>query len=69
MTPAIRFAFQVTTRTRSTPAGVYQCGGLPPQRGPNQRIDFEAPHRPRSLGHIVLYVPDLDAPAISTSSV
>jgi catechol 2,3-dioxygenase-like lactoylglutathione lyase family enzyme len=34
--------------------------GQKPQRPPNQRIDFSAPHLPRSLGHIVLYVPDLD---------
>jgi catechol 2,3-dioxygenase-like lactoylglutathione lyase family enzyme len=34
--------------------------GLPAQRR-NQRIDFHAPHRPRSIGHIVLFVPDLIA--------
>ena len=27
----------------------------------NHRVDFNAPHTARSLGHIVLYVPDLDA--------
>ena len=29
-------------------------------RPKNQRVDFSAPHRPRSIGHIVLWVPDLD---------
>jgi catechol 2,3-dioxygenase-like lactoylglutathione lyase family enzyme len=55
-------AFQVTTRHAFDAKPVFiNAAGLPPQRPANQRIDFEAPHRPRSLGHIVLYVPDLDA--------
>ena len=54
-------AFQVSKRHsfKARPVLVNALG-QPPQRGPNKRIDFEAPHQPRSLGHIVLYVPDLE---------
>ena len=54
-------AFQVTSRHAFEARPVlFNAAGQPPQRAPNQRIDFDAPHQPRSLGHIVLYVPDLD---------
>lgn len=52
-------AFQVTTRhgyDASQP--LLNAAGTSPQRV-NRRVDFKAPHRPRSLGHIVLFVPDL----------
>jgi catechol 2,3-dioxygenase-like lactoylglutathione lyase family enzyme len=54
-------AFQATKRHpyEAKPA-LINVAGLPPQRPPNQRVDFSAPHRPRSIGHIVLYVPDLN---------
>ena len=54
-------AFQVTQRTPfdALPALTNVCG-LPPARGRNQRIDFLKPVQPRSLGHIVFWVPDLD---------
>jgi catechol 2,3-dioxygenase-like lactoylglutathione lyase family enzyme len=51
--------FQVTTRhAYDVKPTLLNSVGLPPQRR-NQRIDFDAPHKARSLGHIVLYVPDL----------
>jgi hypothetical protein len=54
-------AFQVTRRhAYDARPGLINVAGLPPQRSPNQRVDFKAPHRPRSIGHIVLYVPDLE---------
>src|SRR4029077_54655 len=54
-------AFQLTSRHAFEARPVlFNAAGQPPQRAPNQRIDFDAPHQPRSLGHIVLYVPDLD---------
>ncbi|MBV9539136.1 MAG: VOC family protein [Acidisphaera sp.] len=55
-------AFQVTQRASfdAQPALANVCG-LPPQRGRNQRVDFTRPVRPRSLGHIVFFVPDLAA--------
>jgi catechol 2,3-dioxygenase-like lactoylglutathione lyase family enzyme len=52
-------AFQVTARhSYDAPQPLLNLAGSPPQRA-NRRIDFSAPHKPRSLGHIVLYVPDL----------
>ena len=54
-------AFQVTKRRAyDAKAALINVAGLPPQRAPNQRVDFAAPHRPRSIGHIVLYVPELE---------
>ena len=54
-------AFQVTTRHayEATQQGL-NVAGIAPQRQ-NRRVDFHAPHKARSLGHIVLYVPDLTA--------
>lgn len=53
-------AFRVTERHQyDAQAVTLNVAGLPPRRPPNTRIDFSAPHRPRSIGHIVLYVPDL----------
>jgi catechol 2,3-dioxygenase-like lactoylglutathione lyase family enzyme len=54
-------AFQVTARHGYDAAqSLLNVAGAPPQRI-NRRIDFKAPHKARSLGHIVLYVPDLNA--------
>lgn len=54
-------SFQATTRHGYDARPVFlNVAGLAPART-NRRIDFEAPHRPRSIGHIVLFVPDLDA--------
>jgi catechol 2,3-dioxygenase-like lactoylglutathione lyase family enzyme len=54
-------AFRVSTRHAFTARPVVvNAPGQAPQRGPNKRIDFAAPHQPRSLGHIVLFVPDLE---------
>ena len=55
-------AFQVTARhAYDAKPALINVAGLPPQRAANERVDFKAPHRPRSIGHIVLYVPDLDS--------
>ena len=54
-------AFQVTARhgyDASQPQ--LNAAGTSPQRV-NRRVDFNAQHKARSLGHIVLYVPDLIA--------
>ena len=58
-------AFRVTVRHAypAVPARA-NAPGLPPQRPRNARIDFAAPVRPRSIGHIVFYVDDL---AVSTA--
>ena len=54
--------FQVTTRHHfDAPLAAVNTCGQAPQRPRNSRIDFKAPLRPRSLGHVVLYVPDLEA--------
>src|SRR5262249_33404034 len=54
-------AFQVTgRRAYDAKPGLINVAGLPPQRKANQRVDFKAPHRPRSIGHIVLFVPELE---------
>jgi catechol 2,3-dioxygenase-like lactoylglutathione lyase family enzyme len=54
-------AFQVTTRhSYDAKPALANAAGVPPVRPKNQRVDFSAPHRPRSIGHIVLWVPDLD---------
>lgn len=54
-------AFQVSRRhTFSAPPVLINAPGQPTQRGPNKRVDFDAPHRPRSLGHIVLFVPNYE---------
>jgi Glyoxalase/Bleomycin resistance protein/Dioxygenase superfamily len=54
-------AFQVTRRhAYDAKPALINVAGLPPQRKANQRVDFKAPHRPRSIGHIVLYVPELE---------
>ena len=54
--------FQLTRRHgfEARPAQV-NAAGLPPQRPPDTRIDFAAPHRARSMGHIVYFVPDAAA--------
>jgi catechol 2,3-dioxygenase-like lactoylglutathione lyase family enzyme len=53
-------SFQVTKRhAYDAQPALINVAGRAPQRAPNQRVDFSAPHRPRSIGHIVLYVPDL----------
>jgi catechol 2,3-dioxygenase-like lactoylglutathione lyase family enzyme len=52
-------AFEVTTRRAFAGApSLVNVAGVAPQRL-NRRVDFGAPHKARSLGHIVLYVPDL----------
>ena len=54
-------AFQVTTRHGFDAAQpLLNVVGSSPNRV-NRRIDFDAWHKPRSLGHIVLFVPDLAA--------
>ena len=54
-------AFQVTARhAYDAKPALANAAGLPPVRPKNRRVDFSAPHRPRSIGHIVLWVPDLD---------
>jgi naringenin degradation protein FdeC len=52
-------AFEVTKRHAfAGTAALTNAAGVPPQRI-NRRVDFNAPHKARSLGHIVLYVPEL----------
>jgi catechol 2,3-dioxygenase-like lactoylglutathione lyase family enzyme len=54
--------FRVTKRHAfEARAALVNAAGLPPQRAPDTRIDFSAPHRARSMGHIVFWVPDVVA--------
>ena len=54
--------FQVTKRhSFDAKPALVNAAGVPPHRPINTRVDFTAPHRPRSIGHIVFWVPDLDA--------
>lgn len=55
-------AFQVTQRQATSLGPALQnTYGEPPMRGRNQRVNFTTAVRPRSIGHIVFYVPDLNA--------
>ena len=58
----LAIAFQVTTRrpyeARPAPQNAH---GVPPARGANARFDFELPIELRSLGHVVYFVPNVDA--------
>ena len=55
--------FQVTMRRKlDMPAEKINAPGAPAQRGPNELgVWDDMPARPRSLSHIVLFVPDIDA--------
>ncbi len=53
-------AFRVTRRQAyASEAALVNSPSNPMQRGRNKRVDFHAPVRPQSIGHIVFYVPDL----------
>ena len=53
-------AFQVTQRRKlDLGPALTNTYGEPPARGRNKRVDFNRAVRPRSIGHIVFWVPDL----------
>lgn len=53
-------SFRVTRRhDYAADVAILNTPGREPLRGRNRRIDFKAPVRPRSIGHIVFYVSDL----------
>ncbi|MBL0419125.1 VOC family protein [Ramlibacter sp. AW1] len=56
----LAIAFRLTQRvplTNELPA--VNVPGLPPQRKVNQTLDFDAPIRPNTFSHLVMYTPDL----------
>jgi catechol 2,3-dioxygenase-like lactoylglutathione lyase family enzyme len=57
-------AFRVTQR-RAFKVGVNQLNifGSQPNRAANVRVDFSAPIEPYTIGHIVLFTPDVDRAA------
>jgi hypothetical protein len=59
-------SFRVTTRTATRPARREgQCpGDSRPQAKPDRRVAQDMPAKPRTLSHVVLFVPDIE-PAVA----